>query len=400
MASVREASSPSPPRVDPLSPRAIRPEDAAPAREGTALDEDGLPPNPAQLRSPSGELRVRPRRASWAGDAASLERAQAEFDAEDKTPERDALRSVRRAAVAARKANTVQLCRKFSRGEACKQPACPLRHVTDSSMEAEQIRRATSQRIASETAKAADLVRRPMPAVKYVSDDPAANAALAAQRAVEAGGHGAGRCRAGLQARLGHAHWCDLCSVSFRAAKQHEEHLVGRKHTLALETSEQIVREFRASAWCDAAVPLVAVTSAWTLSAFLDGLPRRSRTHARVTLTLSMSSDEAADERGAGQPLTPTLTLPPTLPLNLTLSPTRILTPTLALALALTPTLTLTRLYGDGPDAERPLGRQAWAAVALPARPHAAPPRAARGGGRPRADCPPLLPPQGATREH
>ena len=52
MASVREASSPSPPPVDPLSPRAIRPEDAAPAREGTALDEDGLPPNPAQLRSP------------------------------------------------------------------------------------------------------------------------------------------------------------------------------------------------------------------------------------------------------------------------------------------------------------------------------------------------------------
>ena len=53
MASVPEASSPSPPPVDPLSPRAIRPEDEAPAREGTALDEDGLPPNPAQLRSPS-----------------------------------------------------------------------------------------------------------------------------------------------------------------------------------------------------------------------------------------------------------------------------------------------------------------------------------------------------------
>ena len=67
MASVREASSPSPPPVDPLSPRAIRPEDEASA-EGPTLDEDGLPLNPAQLRSPSGELRVRPRQQRWAGD--------------------------------------------------------------------------------------------------------------------------------------------------------------------------------------------------------------------------------------------------------------------------------------------------------------------------------------------
>ena len=284
---------------DGLSPRPIRPEDEVPA-EDPVLDEDGLPPNPASLRSPSGELRCRPRMRSWAGDAASLERAHAEFDAEDKTPERERLRSVRRAAVAARKATSVELCRKFSRGEVCEMTACPLRHETDSSMEARQIERATSQRIASETAKAADLGRRSVPAVKYVTDDPAANAALAAQRAVEAGGHGAGRSRADLQARLGHAHWCDLCSVSNRAAKQHAEHLGGKKHAQALETSQHILREYRGSAWCDAAVPLVAVTSAWTLSAFLDGLPRRSRTHARVALTLSMGSDEAADERGAG----------------------------------------------------------------------------------------------------
>ena len=60
MASVREASSPSPPPVDPLSPRAIQPEDEAPA-EGPTLDEDGLPPNPARrssVRSPCGGLRV------------------------------------------------------------------------------------------------------------------------------------------------------------------------------------------------------------------------------------------------------------------------------------------------------------------------------------------------------
>ena len=308
MASVRGAPPPPPPpppppvdpRVDGLSPRAIRPEDEASA-EGPALDEDGLPLNPAQLRSPSGELRVRPRQQRWVGDAASFEKAKADFDAEDKTPEREAIRSVRRAAQAARKAGTVQLCRKFSRGEVCELTACPLRHETDSRMEAEQIKRATSQRIAAETVKAADLSTRPVPAVKYVSDDPAANAALAAQRAVEAGGHGAGIDRAGLQARLGHAHWCDLCSVNNRAAKQHDEHLGGKKHALALETSEQIVREFRGGTWYNAAVPLVAVTSAWTLSSFLDGLPRRSRTHARVTLTLSMSPDEAADERGAGQ---------------------------------------------------------------------------------------------------
>ena len=79
MASVRGAPSPPPPppvdpRVDGLSPRAIRPEDEASA-EGPALDEDGLPLNPAQLRSPSGELRVRPRQQRWAGDVASLEKA-------------------------------------------------------------------------------------------------------------------------------------------------------------------------------------------------------------------------------------------------------------------------------------------------------------------------------------
>ena len=78
MASVRGAPPPPPPpppvdpRVDGLSPRAIRPEDEASA-EGPALDEDGLPLNPAQLRSPSGELRVRPRQLWWAGDAASFE---------------------------------------------------------------------------------------------------------------------------------------------------------------------------------------------------------------------------------------------------------------------------------------------------------------------------------------
>ena len=76
MASVRGAPPPPPPppvdpRVDDLSPRAIRPEDEASA-EGPALDEDGLPLNPAQLRSPSGELRVRPRQQRWVGDAASL----------------------------------------------------------------------------------------------------------------------------------------------------------------------------------------------------------------------------------------------------------------------------------------------------------------------------------------
>ena len=268
--------------------------------EASACDEDGLPLNPAQLRLPSGEVREWPRLRSWEGDAASLERAQAAFDAEDKTPGREERRRTRRAAVAVRKATTTPLCRKFFRGELCELTTCPLRHETASSMEAEQIQRATSQRIASETAKAADLGRRPLPAVKYVADDPAANAALAAQRALEAGGHGAGRDRAGLKERLGHVHWCDLCSVNNRAAKQHAEHLAGKKHALALETSEQIVREFRGGAWYDAAVPLVAVTSAWTLSAFVDGLPRRSRTHARVTPTLSTSSDEAADERGAG----------------------------------------------------------------------------------------------------
>ena len=67
MASVRGAppSPPPPPppvdpRVDGLSPRAIRPEDEA-STEGPTLDEDGLPPNPARrssVRSPCGGLRV------------------------------------------------------------------------------------------------------------------------------------------------------------------------------------------------------------------------------------------------------------------------------------------------------------------------------------------------------
>ena len=69
--------------------------------EASAFDEDGLPLNPAQLRLPSGEVRERPRLRSWEGDAASLQRAQAAFDAEDKTPEREERRRTRRAAVAA-----------------------------------------------------------------------------------------------------------------------------------------------------------------------------------------------------------------------------------------------------------------------------------------------------------
>ena len=255
-----------------------------------ASPPDTLPQNPPPLRHPSGQLRQRPRKQSWEGPT-SLEQAQADYDLDQNTPEREASRAARRSALAELKAHSTPLCRPFTRGEPCKAQLCKLRHETNSSAEDLHVSRATSQRLASLATKIT-----PTKEVKYIVDDPAANAALAAQRAVQLGGHGAAASLAGL--RLGHKLWCDACSCGFDKAKQYAQHVAGKKHVLAVESSGRYLADFKRSRWYDPAISTSAVTSAWSLAAFMDGLPRRSRSSSRASLTLNAASEEGCMDPG------------------------------------------------------------------------------------------------------
>lgn len=312
------------------------------------MDEDGFPSNPPQLLLPSGEQWSRPHKRSWQGTQASLQQAQDEYDSADQTAERMTTRKRRREAIALHKASTVRLCHRFSRGETCKAKDCKLRHQTDSAVERQNVQRNTAQRLAAQQA-----APRPEKVVKYITDDPAANAALAAERAAQGGGHGAGIDPSTLHIRLGHKHWCEACSLGFDRRKQFEQHVGGKKHALAVAQGNTYWQLFKNSSWycvnsswycvtsswycvassrccmsgshaviitswsrglrsllsralslpidcvttrcsidyvrCrfDAAVPASSVTSVWSLPAFLDGLPRHSRTRSRSVVPLS-----------------------------------------------------------------------------------------------------------------
>lgn len=263
----------------------------SPNRQSSASTtmDDTLPPNPPPLRHPSGEVRRRPRKQSWEGPV-SLEQAQADYDLDENTPDREASRAARRLALVALKTDSIPLCRHFTRGEPCKTRLCKQRHETNSVAEDLTVSRATSQRLASLAMKSTEKE------VKYIVDDPAANAALAAQRAVQMGGHGAAALRADL--RLGHKLWCDPCSRGFDKSKQYEQHVAGKKHVLAVESSARYLAEFKRSRWYDPAVSASTVTSAWSLDAFMDGLPRRSRSSSRASLTLNAASEEGRMDPG------------------------------------------------------------------------------------------------------
>ena len=189
------------------------PVQALPARASLRSGMDTLPPNPPPLRHPSGEVRRRPRKQSWEGPV-SLEQAQADYDFDENTPVREASRAARRLALVALKTDSIPLCRHFTRGVPCKTRLCKQRHETSSVAEDLTVSRATSQRLAALAMKSTEKE------VKYIVDDPAANAALAAQRAIQVGGHGAAASRADL--RLGHKLWCDPCSRGFDKSKQYD----------------------------------------------------------------------------------------------------------------------------------------------------------------------------------
>mmetsp|Transcript_7965 Transcript_7965/g.26327 ORF Transcript_7965/g.26327 Transcript_7965/m.26327 type:complete len:463 (-) Transcript_7965:72-1460(-) len=137
--------------------------------------------------------------------------------------------------------------------------------------------------------------------------------AAVARRVLTRGGHGGdGRAVAGLtgieqldtdyagaaaaddrrrewQGRIGHnkpsssapLYSCAVCALTFDRKKQLEEHLAGKKHRAAEAAAAGHWAAFQRSSWSEASLALdeqrALVTCAFSLPAFLDGLPSRSR---------------------------------------------------------------------------------------------------------------------------
>ena len=123
--------------------------------------------------------------------------------------------------------------------------------------------------------------RRKVPLVpgQFDEEQQAAHAATRAAEARASGGHGAG-----VRETLGHKYWCDVCSRGFDRVKQQAEHEAGKRHLAAVDASEGYWLEYCASAWfepaeadADEELLRTVVTGAWSLDAFVEGLPRRSR---------------------------------------------------------------------------------------------------------------------------
>ena len=77
-------------------------------------------------------------------------------------------------------------------------------------------------------------------------------------------------------------HVCRVCSLTFDRKKQLDEHLRGKKHTEAVEAAQAHWAAFERESWwhepsLTRAEQQSLVTSAWSLDAFLEGLPSRSR---------------------------------------------------------------------------------------------------------------------------
>lgn len=127
----------------------------------------------------------------------------------------------------------------------------------------------------------------------YDEEAQATHAATRAANARAVGGLGAG-----VRDSLGHKYWCAVCSRGFDRRKQQLEHEAGKRHRAAAEAAEHYWIEYCASAWFDPTEASeevrAAVTGAWSLDAFLDGLPRRSRSRGS-------SSRPEAVLRGGGE---------------------------------------------------------------------------------------------------
>ena len=74
---------------------------------------------------------------------------------------------------------------------------------------------------------------------------------------------------------------CAVCALTFDRKKQLEEHLAGKKHRAAEAAAAGHWAAFQRSSWSEASLALdeqrALVTCAFSLPAFLDGLPSRSR---------------------------------------------------------------------------------------------------------------------------
>ena len=155
--------------------------------------------------------------------------------------------------------------------------------------------------------------RRKVPLVpgRFNEEQQAAHAAARAANARVSGGHDAG----GVRETLGHKYWCDVCSRGFDRAKQQAEHEAGKRHLAAVEASEGYWLEYRASAWFEPAETdeerlRTVVTGAWSLDAFVVGLPRRSRSRGSSSRPSQVSprviiyerSDRAQSLRSARRP--------------------------------------------------------------------------------------------------
>ena len=74
---------------------------------------------------------------------------------------------------------------------------------------------------------------------------------------------------------------CELCSLSFDRAKQLEEHAMGRRHRETVAAASVHWADFKRGSWWEPTLTATEheeiVTRAWSLDAFLAGLPSRSR---------------------------------------------------------------------------------------------------------------------------
>ena len=260
-----------------------------------------LPPNPPQLLLPCGAPRMRPHRTH---------ESRALYDADDRTPERELLRKTRRLAIEERKASLIAL-------------KLPL--IDDPLLgagEAARIERASLQRSAAAAAKPArtkgkheaalesflqssgnqktsgrDSTKAAVPEVGWYDETARRlHAAAVAEKALAGGGHGANLPKQTTttnhavlegQQRNGRKNWCETCSRGFDARKSYVQHIAGRSHVLLLASAESFYDEFGKSSWFDKAVPAASVTSAWSLDAFVEGLPRRSRSSRAPALGAS-----------------------------------------------------------------------------------------------------------------
>jgi hypothetical protein len=101
-------------------------------------------------------------------------------------------------------------------------------------------------------------------------------------------------------------YWCDSCACGFNKLKSYKEHNSGKLHLAIVVESESVWEEYKSSgpAFYDASVSRADVTRAWSLNMFVEGLPARSRSSLRKTV-----SGHSTGASGGGGQIDPNLML-------------------------------------------------------------------------------------------